>query len=261
MKSSIVLMYHRVGAIASTFERKYCVSPKVFESHMKRLAAMGMRAVAIDDYVDWLEGSAELPDGAFLLTFDDGFLGVYEHAYPLLLELGWPATVFLVSALVGKQDEWSKTENPSGVCYPLLDRAHIGEMRANGFSFNSHTRHHKNLTSLAKDALDDQLVGSKQDLESILGCKVRYLAYPYGLTDARVQEATRTAGYRSAFSVQPGFNRRGNTDMFHIRRLDVFGSDSAAALARKVRFGTNDGSLKTTIRYYASRVVTRLGGR
>ena len=94
MKSSIVLMYHRVGIAAGPWERKYCVSPKVFESHMKRLAAMGMQAVAIDDYVNWLEGRAELPDGGFLLTFDDGFLGVYEHAYPLLLELGWPATVF-----------------------------------------------------------------------------------------------------------------------------------------------------------------------
>ena len=194
-----------------------------------------------------LKAAPSYPMGAFLLTFDDGFLGVYEHAYPLLLELGWPATVFLVSALIGKQDEWTKTENPSGACYPLLDRDHIEEMRENGFSFHSHTRHHKDLTSLAEDALDDQLVGSKRELESILGCKVRYLAYPYGLIDARAHEATRAAGYKCAFSVQPGFNRQGNTDMFHIRRLDVFGTDSAAALARKVRFGSNDGSLKTAI--------------
>ena len=166
----------------------------------------------------------------------------------------------LVSALTGKQDEWFKTENPTGACYPLLGRAHIEEMRANGFSFHSHTRHHKDLTSLAEDALDDQLVGSKQELESILDCKVRYLAYPYGLTDARVHEATRAAGYKCAFSVQPGFNRASGTDMFHIRRLDVFGTDSAAALARKVRLGTNDGSLKAAVSYYASRVAARLGG-
>ena len=48
----------------------------------------------------------DLPDGSFLLTFDDGFLGVYEYAVPVLRDLGWPATVFLVSQRIGGRDDW-----------------------------------------------------------------------------------------------------------------------------------------------------------
>ena len=85
-----------------------------------------------------------------------------------------------------------------------------------------------------------------------------HLAYPYGRYDDRVLCAAQAAGYRSAFSVQPGFNRRG-IDRFRLRRLDVFGTDSAAALRRKITLGSNDGSLTHSLRYAGNRILARLG--
>jgi hypothetical protein len=72
-----------------------------------------------------------------------------------------------------------------------------------------------------------------------------------------VAEAARRAGYRGAFSTQPGFNRR-EVDRFRIRRIDVYGTDTPAMLLRKVRLGTNDGTLSALARYYAGRVKARL---
>ena len=237
-------MYHRVGEAHNDWERKYCVGAQRFSEHMRTLARAGWRAVSIDHFFAWLDGGAELPEQSFLLTFDDGFLGVHEHAAPVLAELGWPATVFLVSQLIGQRDTWCEAHNPSGVTYPLMDASHIRELRGQGFSFHSHTRNHADLPTLADQPLHAQLAGAREDLQALLGEEVAYLAYPYGHYDDRVLQAAQDAGYRAAFSVQPGFNRR-DVDRFRLRRLDVFGTDSAAALRRKITLGSNDGSLAT----------------
>jgi peptidoglycan/xylan/chitin deacetylase (PgdA/CDA1 family) len=253
-----VLMYHRVGDSHNDWERKYCVSPQRFTEHMHILASAGWQAVTINDFFSWLDGSVELPEQSFLLTFDDGFLGVHEHAAPVLTALRWPATVFLVSQLIGQRDAWCETHNPSSATYPLMDASHIHELRAHGFSFHSHTRSHADLLTLDDSALHDQLAGARDDLQTLLGVVVDYLAYPYGRYDDRVLRAAQAVGYRAAFSVQPGFNRR-DIDRFRLRRLDVFGTDSAVALRRKITLGGNDGSFKAWVGYYLKQLQCRLG--
>ena len=252
-----ILMYHRVGAVNNDWERKYCVGARQFASHMHALADAGWQAAAIGDFFSWLDQGAALPQKTFLLTFDDGFLGVHEHAAPVLAELRWPATVFLVSGLLGKTDEWTATQNPDGATHPLMNAGHIGELSKQRFSFQSHTRTHADLTMLDDGSLRDQLTGSRIDLEALLGMPVECLAYPFGRYDDRVLAAAKAAGYRAAFSVQPGFNRR-DVDRFRLRRLDVFGGDSAAALKRKTLLGSNDGRLRTIARYGVDRLVSRL---
>lgn len=251
-----VLMYHRLGDAHNEWERKYCVSPERFADHMQTLAHSGWQAVSIEQFFAWLEGNAILPERTFLLTFDDGFLGVYEHAAPVLAKFNWPATVFLVSDLIGERDAWCETHNPDGATYPLMNAEQVRELRAKGFSFHSHTRSHASLPTLSDDDLTKQLAGSRQALEALLGESVDYLAYPYGHYDERVLQAVKAAGYRAAFSVQPGFNRP-DVDRLRLRRLDVFGTDTARFLSRKISLGSNDGSFLQLLRYLASRLMAQ----
>lgn len=253
-----VLMYHRIGEAGTDFECRYTVSPMRFAEHMGLLAARGYRTCTADEFCAWAAGERALPDPSFLLTFDDGFLGVHEYAMPVLESLGWSATVFLVSGLIGGRDLWRQDDSPSGTTHPLLGRRHIEEMTRRGFVFQSHTRSHADLTTIAPERLSDELLGARLELEDLLGTRVAYLAYPYGRYDERVLEATRTAGYSAAFSVQPGFNRQG-VDPYKIRRLDVFGGDSAMNLFRKVRLGSNDGTVRAAAAYYARQLGARLG--
>ncbi len=248
-----VLMYHRIGVAENAWEQKYCVAPERFRDHMRAIAGQGFRPCGLGSFLAWLDGSTALPRRSILLTFDDGFLGVHEHAFPVLRELGWPFTVFLVSGLLGKTDVWTAGMNPAGRTHPLLGEREIAEMRRAGVSFQSHTRTHPDLTGLDDAALHAELAGSRRELEALLDAPVDCLAYPFGKLDERVATAARAAGYRAAFSVQPGFNRP-DADPFRIRRLDVFGTDSPAALVRKVTLGTNDGSVLNAVRYYLSRV-------
>ena len=254
-----VLMYHRVGESRNDWESRYAIAPGSFARHMQTLSARGYHAVGIEALVSWLEGGPSLPEGALLITFDDGFRGVREHALPVLEKLGWPCTVFLVSDLIGAEDVWTRASNPSGVTYPLLDAGEIREMQHRGVSFHSHTRSHPSLPSLDDDQLAEQLAGSRRALAALLGHEVPYLAYPFGHLDARVEAATRAAGYRAAFSTQPGFNRR-DVNRFRIRRIDVYGTDTPTMLIRKVKLGANDGSLRHAAQYYLGRLKGRLPG-
>lgn len=255
----LVLMYHRVGAARNSWEARYAIEPQRFEAQMQAMQRAGMRAVEADALVAWLEGGSPLPAGAFVLTFDDGFRGVREYALPVLKELGWPFTVFLVSGLIGGEDVWTRKENPSGSTFPLLDAEEILGMQRAGVSFHSHTCSHLSLPTLDDARLTTELVDSRLALERLLGRPVDLLAYPFGHADERVQRAARHAGYRAAFSTQPGFNRR-DVDRHRIRRIDVYGTDTPAMLLRKVRLGTNDGSAGNLARYYWGRATSRLGG-
>lgn len=254
-----VLMYHRVGPSLNDWEARYAIGADAFAAQMQVLRRDGFRPVAIDTLIQWLEGGPALPDKALLITFDDGFRGVRDHALPVLESLGWPFTVFLVSDLIGMDDAWTRTQNPAGVTYPLLDAGEILDMQRRGVSFHSHTRTHPSLPTLDDEELADQLLGSRHALSELLGREVRYLAYPFGHSDERVEAAARRAGYRAAFSTRSGFNRRG-ANPFQIRRIDVFGTDTPTMLLRKIRLGSNDGSLGHAAGYYLRRFTSRLSG-
>ncbi|MFZ1545899.1 MAG: polysaccharide deacetylase family protein [Candidatus Nitrotoga sp.] len=248
-----VLMYHRVGDAHNMWERKYCISPQRFAEHMGALVQSNWQAISIDDFMAWRHGKKTLPEKAFLISFDDGFKGVYEHAWPVLRQYHWPAVMFLVSNLIGQNDVWSKNENPEGRTYPLLNRTEIAEMAQGGFSFHGHSRNHMDLTTLNDKDLIDETEGCNADL-NFLGIPCRYFAYPYGRFSEREMTAVKAAGFEAAFSVQTGFNRP-DVDTFRIRRLDIFGTDTSAMLLRKIRLGTNDGSLAHLMRYYLHRIL------
>lgn len=245
-----VLMYHRVGPVDRVDEARYAVTPGRFAAQMQALADAGFHAVRVDELVSWLDGGPALEPGSFVITFDDGYLGVREHAMPVLQRLGWPCTVFLVTDLLGSQDAWARFDHLETARHPLLSAEDVLAMREDGAAFHSHSRSHASLPQLDDATLAAELGGSRAALFGLLGLnEASYLAYPYGHFDARVESAARAAGYRAAFSVQPGFNRRG-TPRFRIRRLDVFGTDTPRQLVRKVQLGSNDGSLRKALHYY-----------
>lgn len=252
-----ILLYHRIAEPQNAWEARLCVSPGVFKAQMRHLAARGMHACHLDQFMQWLVDGVPLPKGSFLLTFDDGFLDVYQNAFPLLNDLGWSATTFLISTLIGQSDVWCQSDNPSGAKLALMDETKIREMQSYGFSFQSHTRTHPFLTKLDDDALEHELVGAQRELEDLLGHAVPTIAYPYGRMDERVAAKTKEVGYRAAFSCKPGLNKA-DVDRFNLRRVEVLGHDSPVHLTRKMRFGTNVGSLKQALKYYPSKVVEKV---
>lgn len=248
-----VLMYHRVGEPDHPHDI-YCIRPALFSAHMQALARANWRAVNIEDFDAWQRGKKSLPENSFVLTFDDGFSGVHDFAAPILKNLEWPATVFLVAGKLGGQSDWEVTTGEPMLPHSLMDAAQLNSLSGQGFSLHSHSLLHHDLTTLDVSTLEQDLHNSRTLIANVCGQAPMYLAYPYGRHNEAVRNAARHAGFSAAFSVKSGFNRPGE-DLFQIRRLDIFGTDSPAMLLRKIRLGTNDGSLAHLIRYYLRRIL------
>ena len=248
-----VLMYHRVGEPDHARDI-YCIHPDRFSAQMRALAGTGYRSVSVEDFDAWHRGTKPLPEGAFVLTFDDGFTGVHDYAAPILKELDWPATVFVVAGKLGKKSDWKVTIKEPMHSHPLMDAPQLRKLSAQGFSLHSHSLLHHDLTTLEVHMLEQDLRDSRALIADITGQAPAYFAYPYGRHNEVVRNAVQRAGFTAAFSVESGFNRPGES-AYQIRRMDVFGTDTPAMLLRKIRLGTNDGSLAHLMRYYFHRIL------
>ena len=209
--SPSVLCYHLVGGpLALGVTRVSC---RAFGRQMRALARTGWRTMTLDEFAGYSDGAesrsgsvgaqhaAPLPaarDRVFLLTFDDGYASLADYAYPLLADLGYTATTFLVTDYVGRMNTWDLryTWRP----LPHLDWRAIETWQGRGFDFGSHTASHARLTWLDDLRAGDELARSRAALVARLGGAAgRAIAYPFGATDARVERLARAAGYELGF--------------------------------------------------------------
>ena len=63
--------------------------------HLEYLDDAGFDIVPLSDLVKLLRAGEPLPDKTAAITFDDGYISIYETAWPMLKEKGWPFTVFI----------------------------------------------------------------------------------------------------------------------------------------------------------------------
>jgi peptidoglycan/xylan/chitin deacetylase (PgdA/CDA1 family) len=103
----------------------------------------------------------------------------------------------------------------------LMSWSEVEEMQAGGLvRFGSHTRRHTRLSNVvSRAALEDEILGSRRELEERLGAAPLTFCYPNGDTSPEAIECVR-AGYRGAVTTVSGWNRPG-ADPFRLRRVGV----------------------------------------
>lgn len=176
-----ILTYHSIDSSGSAIS----VSAAQFERHARWLAGKRVRVVALETLVH----QADETD-AVAITFDDGFKN-FAVAARLLLELGLPATVFVVTRQVGKTNAWGGRSSQGVPTLPLLDWEELGRLRDQGISLGAHSRHHPSLAALNGPALEEEIQGSASDLQEHLGVAARTFAYPYGSVSPAAAAAVR----------------------------------------------------------------------
>jgi peptidoglycan/xylan/chitin deacetylase (PgdA/CDA1 family) len=227
-----ILMYHEVTARPAPEFRKYSVTARAFATQMRWLAAAGYTPVGLDALLDAREGGRPLPRRAVVITFDDGFRDCIAYAAPILGDLGFTATFYLVANLVGRTSAWLPRER--GVELPLADWGAVRALAAAGFECGAHTLTHPRLPELSPAACREELAGSRATLEDRLGRPVRHFAYPFGAYNEAVRAAADEAGYRSAVSVRLGLSAP-DDDRLALRRVPVLGSDSLLDFVCRLR--------------------------
>ena len=214
-KAVPILTYHSLddsGAITS-------VAPRDFREHMHILAQRGFTGISLSALLDSWDGRGTLPLRPVVITFDDGFANLLEHAAPLLTDLGFRATIFVVTGRCSLTNDW-----PNQVAdvprLPLLSWPELAQMATAGFEIGAHGVTHRPLTEIPQSEAAKEIVESKAAIEDRLGQAVQTFAYPFGVFSRANYELVREH-FRGACSVEMGKARREN-DRHQLPRLDIY---------------------------------------
>lgn len=180
-----ILMYHSISDRSGPTS----IPPAVFRTQMDLLAECGFRPVPLSELADWLAGGAPLPPRPVVITFDDGFADFAEHAAPVLVALGWAATVFLPTGRMGGPENWkgADTDPPR----PLMSWDQVRRLADQGIEFGGHSVTHPDLTALSPADLEREVRQSGEDIGRRIGKVPTAFAPPYGASNAAVRGEIR----------------------------------------------------------------------
>jgi peptidoglycan/xylan/chitin deacetylase (PgdA/CDA1 family) len=212
----IVLFYHRV---ADEHPNNWTISSTRFQAQIEWVRARFEIVSLVEAQTRMASRDNRAP--AVCITFDDGYADNCRFAIPWLLDEKIPFTYFISThhILEGRPFEHD-LELDCELAPNTPDE--LRDMAAAGVELGAHTRRHVDLGGISDEAdLHDEIVGSKRDLEGIIGRAVRYFAFPFGLKRNLTQAAFRVAfqaGFWGVCSAYGGYNRPGD-DPFHIHRI------------------------------------------
>ncbi len=185
--SLVVLMYHHVDEDTPPITS---VTPATFRRHLDYLESAGFRIWPLSRALQYLVTDQPVPDKTVVITFDDAYRSVYDHAFPELEKRGWPFAVFVTSRYI---DEGYK-EFMSWQQLQTLARA--------GAEIGNHSHTHPHLVQRDwpqrrewKQAVIHEIDHAQQRIAKHISKPLPVFAYPYGETDSELQFILKKMGY------------------------------------------------------------------
>jgi peptidoglycan/xylan/chitin deacetylase (PgdA/CDA1 family) len=188
-----IVMYHDISLV----ENPWCVTPENFTQHMQFLKENGYTTITLDELHNGIAANKQTEEKLIVITFDDARQGVWKHAFPLLRELGFTATVYIVPTWVDGKNVPPLENYSNFMTWGQLEQLHNA-----GWTIGSHSYSHQDLVKTSH--LSGELEHADRRIKELLGVDVRHFSYPYGIFSAKVVEAV-TKRYTTAVSIQKGF--------------------------------------------------------
>ena len=201
--------------------------PEHFQAQLACLQELGYTTITFHDLLD----SPELPEKAVILTFDDGYASVYEHALPLMQPYGFRGVVYAVGRFIGRWNDWDA--NLGGIRFRHMDRRQLRELADAGWEVGAHSLTHRALSWLDETSLHREIFGSRDLLADVAGRMPASFAYPFGMHHLRVREMVKAAGFAFACG---GINSAAEAvDPLQLRRVPVYQFEGLSAYRKKLR--------------------------
>ena len=210
-----VLLYHRVGDARHPSTN---VSAEAFRAQLEWLRDHGFTVVSTERLEAFVLRGEPLPERAVAIHFDDGYRSVYENAFPVLREFGYPFAVLLPTEALDRG-------------YPdYMTWEMVGELAGAGASFGVHGHRHLRLGAPEPGESAQSYVlrvrgelGEGAARLKRRGIEARWVAYPYGEYNDTVLREAREAGFALGFSQDAGALGRGH-DPLCLPRFAVVGT-------------------------------------
>jgi len=211
-----ILMYHKFG---DTAHSQYWVTTDEFRAQMEALKAYGYSTITLQELMD--ERAGILADKKVIITVDDGYENLLTEAYPIISDpaINYKVTAFIPTGRLGGTNDWDTGDN-----VPLIDHltwSQVQTLHNSGrVDFQSHSVTHPDLTALSDSQVEAELKNSKDAIENNLNKPVKFLSWPFGAYDLRVQNKAYEAGYFAALNAWGGVEQD-SSDKWALKRIYV----------------------------------------
>lgn len=234
VKGIPVLMYHRVWP---GLNDGLTLTPEKLAEQWRYLQSEGYNAVSLQEYLQLATGARRRNGKEVLITFDDGYQNNLLYAYPLLQEMNWKASFFIIGDVL---------EGNIDADDPLNRKMTANELRSLNPSIvqlSMHGYHHENFSTTPPEAIKTAI---KKSLNAFREHNILLhpsIAYPYGgrPKDAgefsSLKQWMQQEGIEAAFRIGNQVSRIPAPDMYEIRRIDIRGTDTMEDFRIKLRKG------------------------
>jgi peptidoglycan/xylan/chitin deacetylase (PgdA/CDA1 family) len=241
-----ILVYHRVVPLVKEVPAPpYNVIPESFHKQLTGLLKRGFRFLSLKEIIACHENGECAPPRSVVLTFDDCFESVYTFAWPILQELGIPATLFLSTAYLDSEtpfpfDTWALEFRdcvPASHYNPIRGEQ-CREMIAGGLvDLGTHTHTHADFRQRITEFKEEMQLAA-EIVELRFGEVEPLFALPFGnphagYASAEMFAAVRDSGARCALTTECSLVDT-QRDPFGWGRINVFDWDTSFTLSGKL---------------------------
>jgi peptidoglycan/xylan/chitin deacetylase (PgdA/CDA1 family) len=212
-------------------------SPNRFAEHMRFLHDNDYKVISLSEAVDIINHNTQHSTlNTVVLTFDDGYRDFYTHAFPILNQYSFSATVFLPTSFIdNERKEGLKAKEH-------LSWDEVRELRNEGIAFGSHTVTHSQIRLLDRDQIEGEIKQSKDIIEYKIGRSVESFSYPFAFPEEdrvftkRLRDSLERCGYENGVSTSIGRVAE-REDRFFLKRIPVNSCDDIPFLMAKLEGG------------------------
>ena len=217
-----ILIYHEITEEMPTRDQFYMqTTAKRFEEQLKELKGEGYTFISYDDLVEYAKGNIGLTEKSVLIGFDDGWIGNYLNAFPILKKMNIPAAIYVVDDQVGTENFFSWEQAKEMVDSGLI-------------SIYSHGKTHIYFDKVSKEELLNGLNEAYENIEKYVG-KVnnKVFTYPFGACTEEQIEALKEAGYIQNMT-DDKINFSNTLDLSRLHRYYVKQNESAYTIIKHI---------------------------
>jgi len=241
-----ILMYHH---FADEGDPGTVISAEAFGLHIRALRDAGYNAITFKDLCAFVDSGVPLPAKAILITIDDGYLSVYETAFPILRKYGMNATVFIVGVTHGasiyKDTDYRITPHFNDAQALKMVRSGVISVQSHSYDMHQYEpmetgRYRTGILRMVDESIEDYTAAFTADyeraasqIEDMLGQRPFVYAYPFGYYSELSEVLLAGLGVRVTLTTIPGVSTvvMGSPEsLFALNRFNIPGDMTADEL-------------------------------
>ena len=212
----------------------YHISKQSFIQHLITINESNLNVLTVSELLN------NKKNNTISLTFDDGWVGAFNIAMPILKDFGYRCTYFITKDFIGREG--------------FVDEKMIIMAAEAGMEIGVHGTTHRMLSNCSNDEIIWEFTNCKQYLESLTGQKIVTASMPGGDWNEIISSCAKKAGLKLLCTSKLGLNVP-STNLFNLKRIPIKGNTSDSDVLRYSNYNITKEILKSKLYQLPKRIL------